>query len=992
MRVTRRVLAGAGLGLAGLPFAATAQSLPKPPAATSAEASPPMLRIETGAHVTRTSDSAVDGAERLLVTASDDKTARLWSLPDLRPLAVLRPPIGPDRDGSIYAVAMTADGRMAAVGGWFGQDALGGVLLFDLVSHQVVRHFGNVPSSITRLAISPDGQRLVAGCGARGVVCWRLADATQLWAETDYAAGVNGLAFSPDGRLAVSASDAALRIYGPEGRRLAKLETTVGRSPAGMAFSPDGRRLAVAYWDSEVLEVRDGSGRSVISRPDMANSGFTGTTVVGWSADGETLHAGGRSDSTSAPPLRPVYAWGNQGAGPRRTVFTGYGNAGGALRVLADGRVAYVTLSGDVALLDGRGGVAAQRPSGAGNLRREAGDNPSQLLPLSADGRSVAWVFLPTQNRWQRFDAATTELVLGEPPADSMANAVTEIPGLVVTDWASNLRPKVNGRAVQLETADRAQAAAVRPGKVLIGTGWNLLLVRPDATRVWQKPLQAQALRVNLSADGLLAVVAANDGTIRWYRTTDGEELLALFVTPDANRWVAWTPASFYAASPGGEDLIGWHVNRGTAMAGDYFPGSRFRDRFYRPDVVRLVLATLDEGAALQRANAGRRAPPTRELARNTLPVSLTADLPAIALILDPPEDAEVTGAEATIRISLRSPSGAAISQVVPLLDGSPAVGASQLTPLQTPAEAAARGEQYYSFTLPVPPGRASLLTVRADTPTREGVVGTRRLRGAAPAPASPALPQGPRPRLNALLVGVSDYANPDYRKGVGFAAKDAADLAEVLRAQAQRRLFRDAVKVEVLTNAQATRGGLLDALQALRRTTRPDDVTIVSFAGHGVLDEGATHFMPQDGDVDRLASTAVDPGQLGGLIAGLHGRVLVLFDICHAGNALFAANRLPDMSGLVNQMRKPGAGVMVLAATPASETAIEVPGGQNGAFTDAVLRGLKGGAQADAEGLVYTDQLIAYSKQWMRSAYKRNPISYPLDPNLPDFPLLSVQ
>jgi uncharacterized caspase-like protein len=97
-------------------------------------------------------------------------------------------------------------------------------------------------------------------------------------------------------------------------------------------------------------------------------------------------------------------------------------------------------------------------------------------------------------------------------------------------------------------------------------------------------------------------------------------------------------------------------------------------------------------------------------------------------------------------------------------------------------------------------------------------------------------------------------------------------------------------------------------------------------------------------------------------------------------------------MSGLVNQMRKPGAGVMVLAATPASESAIEVPGGQNGAFTDAVLRALRGGAQADAEGLVYTDQLIAYSKQWMRQTYKRNPISYPLDPNLPDFPLLALR
>ncbi len=1003
MRLTRRVLAeigfaSAGLTLSGLGLAPGALAQPQPVAPVAEDE--PVLRIETGAHVARTGDSAVDAAQRLLVTASDDKTARLWSLPDLRALAVLRPPLGPDRDGSIHAVAMTPDCRLAALGGWFGTAGRDGVLVFDLQSHQVVRHLAGMTSTVNRLAISADGSRLVAGGGDRGLVAWRLADGALLWRDSDYAGGVNGLAFAADGHLAATAADGALRLYDAAGHRLQKLVTTAGRNPAGVAFAPNGRHLAVSYWDAPVLEARDAASLSVQRLPDLANAGFTGTTAVGWSADGDTLFAGGRSDALDAPPLRPVYAWGSQGSGPRQLVFPGYGNAAGGLQPLAGGRLAYNSLSGDIAVLDGRGGILAERPGGAGNLRRAAGDNASQLMPLSADGRSVAWVFLPTQGRWHRFDSATAELVLGEPPAEGMTRAVREVPGLAVTDWAAGLAPKVNGRTVALAPGERSQAAAVGNGRALLGTGWNLRLFRPDATEVWHKPLQSQALRVNLSTNGRLAVCAQADGTIRWYRATDGTELLALFVTPDASRWVAWTPGSFYAAGPGGEDLIGWHVNRGPARAGDFFPGSRFRDQFYRPDVVRLVLATLDEAEALGQANARRAAParenpgaPARDVARPApLPVALVADLPAIATILDPAEDAELPAGPAAISISLRSPSGAAVTQVVPLLDGSPAVGASALSPLPTPPEAAARGEQHYRFTLPLPPGRTSLLAVRADTATREGLVATRRLRAAA-GPAAPALGGAAAgPRLNALLVGVSDYANPSYRTGVGFAAKDALDLAEVLRAQAQRSLFRDQVQVRTLTNGQATRGAVLESLRALRGATRPDDVTIVSFAGHGVLDEGATHFMPQDGDVEHLASTAVDPAQLGGLVAALHGRVLVLFDICHAGNALFAAQRLPDMSGLVNQMRKPGAGVMVLAATPASETAIEVPGGQNGAFTDAVLRGLRGGAQPDAEGLVYTDQLIAYSKRWMRQAYRRNPISYPLDPNLPDFPLLSVQ
>ncbi len=1001
MRVTRRVLAeiglaGVGLAAFGPPAGAQAQgqgqpAMAKPPAAPPMAEATPFLQIETGAHVARTSAVGTDAAGRLLITGSDDKTARLWSLPDLRPLGVLRPPLGPERDGAIYGLAVSPDGRLAAIGGWFGANGRGGVLVFDLVTRQVVRHLTEVANVVSRLAISPDGTLVAAGIGGRGgLVVWRLADGALQWRDTDYAAAVSDVAFAPNGKLATTTADAGLRLYDTTGQRLQKIGTTVGRLPFGLAFSPDGKRLTVSYTDVLALEVRDSLTLAVLAQPSLDGVNLTGTTSVAWSPDSTTLFAGARSDAPNGPRRRPIYAWGAQGSGPRRELAHGFSNAVGGLRALPGGNVVFMSLSGDIAVVDAAGRPLAERLGGAGVLRRTAGVAASQRLPVSPNGQQVAWAFEPTPERWQHFDAAAADLVVGEPPAGNLVDSTDRAAGLVMSDWAASLEPRLNGKVLPLGPGQRTQAVAVSGGRALLGATWNLMLFGADGARLWSRPVLAQPLRVNLSADGRLAVSAHNDGTIRWWRAADGAEMLALFVTPDASRWVAWTPGSYYAASPGGEDLIGWHVNRGLDRAGDFFPGSRFRDRYYRPDVVRLVLATLDEAKALEQANATRR--------QTTREIPLTVDLPAIVTILDPAEDALLAGATATIAISVRSPSGAAVSQVVTLLDGSPAVGVGAPQPMATPPDAAAHGERYFSLTLPVPPGRPSLLAVRADTTTREGLVATRRLRGmaipAGQAPAAPAVadPAAVLPRLNALLVGISDYANPAYRTGVGFAAKDAADLAELLRGQAQRSLFRNRVKVQVLADAQATRGAVLDGLQALRAATRPDDVTVVSFAGHGVLDEGATHFMPQDGDVERLASSAVDPAQLGGLIAGLHGRVLVLFDICHAGNAMFAANRTPDMSGLVNQMRKPGAGVMVLAATPASENAIEVPGGQNGAFTDAVLRALRGGAQADAEGLVYTDQLIAYSKQWMRQTYKRNPISYPLDPNLPDFPLLALR
>ena len=46
----------------------------------------------------------------------------------------------------------------------------------------------------------------------------------------------------------------------------------------------------------------------------------------------------------------------------------------------------------------------------------------------------------------------------------------------------------------------------------------------------------------------------------------------------------------YYMASAGGEDLIGWHINRGWAQEAEFYPASQFHDRFYRPDIVQAIL------------------------------------------------------------------------------------------------------------------------------------------------------------------------------------------------------------------------------------------------------------------------------------------------------------------------------------------------------------------------------------------------------------------
>src|SRR6202034_565478 len=158
---------------------------------------------------------------------------------------------------------------------------------------------------------------------------------------------------------------------------------------------------------------------------------------------------------------------------------------------------------------------------------------------------------------------------------------------------------------ISLDPHETSRSLAIRPNRQGFALGTEQWLRAFDAAgeQRWRRPGPDIAWGVNFSGDGEVLAVAYGDGTIRWLRWSDGRELLALFVEAPTRKWVAWTPTGYYIASAGGEDLIGWHINRGWEQLADFFPASRFSARFNRPDIVKLVLKTRDEAEAVRQAN-----------------------------------------------------------------------------------------------------------------------------------------------------------------------------------------------------------------------------------------------------------------------------------------------------------------------------------------------------------------------------------------------------
>src|ERR1039458_4412368 len=116
-------------------------------------------------------------------------------------------------------------------------------------------------SAVRGVAVTPDGRRAVSASWDHTLKVWDLATGRALCTLEGHSDSVNGVAVTPDGQRAVSASwDRTLKVWDlASGRALRTLE---GHSSAGVAVTPDGQ-LAVSAED-HTLKVWDlASGREL---------------------------------------------------------------------------------------------------------------------------------------------------------------------------------------------------------------------------------------------------------------------------------------------------------------------------------------------------------------------------------------------------------------------------------------------------------------------------------------------------------------------------------------------------------------------------------------------------------------------------------------------------------------------------------------------------------------------------------------------------------
>lgn len=163
-------------------------------------------------HTNAVTSVAFDPEGRLVVSGSQDNTIRLWDVEEAIELRRLE-----GHSATVNSVAFSPDGTLIASGsGESFSIADNSVRLWITETGQEIQHFGGFTTPVNRVVFSPDGQNIMFGLGNPGlwteqedntVRIWSINEGAEVQRFEGHIAGVFSVAFSSDGRLALSGSD-----------------------------------------------------------------------------------------------------------------------------------------------------------------------------------------------------------------------------------------------------------------------------------------------------------------------------------------------------------------------------------------------------------------------------------------------------------------------------------------------------------------------------------------------------------------------------------------------------------------------------------------------------------------------------------------------------------------------------------------------------------------------------------------------------------------
>ncbi len=230
--------------------------------------------------------------------------------------------------------------------------------------------------------------------------------------------------------------------------------------------------------------------------------------------------------------------------------------------------------------------------------------------------------------------------------------------------------------------------------------------------------------------------------------------------------------------------------------------------------------------------------------------------------------------------------------------------------------------------------------------------------------PADAAPKANAQPKLWVVAIGINTYKNPKYN--LNYAVPDAEAFKAALEQRAQGLFAK--VETFFVQDADATRAGIVAALDKVKANAAAQDVLVFYYAGHGVVDNtNQFYLVPHDvmqlyGDDGALAQKGFSSDLLKNYSKDIAAqKQLFLLDACQSAGALkSAATRGAAEEKALRQLAR-STGTHWITAAGSEQFASEFAQLGHGTFTFALLEALAGKADAGNDGQVTVKELSAY-------------------------------